>query len=597
MDQRIADSLPYGFKLKGESNTYVIDKVLGQGSFGITYLARYKSTIQGAMGRGTGWIQVAIKEFFMRDMSVRDAATGSLSEMSDDSLSGKYRRAFLREAHNLAGLDHRGIVKVFDVIEANNTVYIVMEYVDGGNLDEYICRRGSLSESEAIPVFREICDAVGHMHRHHMLHLDIKPKNIMLDDDGHPRLIDFGLSKQYTIDGEPESSTTIGLGTPGYAPIEQAERTDTDGSFRPTIDIYALGATLYKMLTGQTPPKASEILNDDELLPSNLQKCGVSKDLIQVVEKAMMPASRMRYQSVDELKKALSEINLPESSSSQKETGDNTEDTVVDVVKAEPKPPVDKNPRHVPKPGHAPSPTPMPPRKGFPKWLYPVIAVIIGLTVYLAIPKSVDSSISKMGVENGYEWVDLGLSVKWATCNVGAEKPEDYGDYYAWGETSTKSSYTWINYKFRTSGDSYENVKFSKYNTESEYGPIDNRSTLDLVDDVARQKWGGSWRMPTLTEFDELIDNCTWTWTALNGVNGYKVTSKISGYTGRSIFLPAAGWRYGTGLIGAGSRGYYWSSSLNTDNPGNARSLYFGSDSRRTDYYRRDGQSVRPVCP
>ena len=193
------------------------------------------------------------------------------------------------------------------------------------------------------------------------------------------------------------------------------------------------------------------------------------------------------------------------------------------------------------------------------------------------------------------QYVDLGLSVKWATCNVGALKPEDYGDYYAWGEIDTKSSYTWTNYRFRTSGDSYSNVQFSKYNTSSSYGTEDNNTSLEMSDDVARQKWGGSWRMPTKDEFAELLNNCTWTQTTLNGVNGYRVTSNKFGYTDRSIFLPSAGWRYNTDLRFVGSSGNYWSSSLDTGRPYYALILNSGHFTSGSD--RSLGQSVRPVCP
>ena len=195
---------------------------------------------------------------------------------------------------------------------------------------------------------------------------------------------------------------------------------------------------------------------------------------------------------------------------------------------------------------------------------------------------------------NGYEYVDLGLSVKWATCNIGAESPEGYGDYFAWGETSPKSDYEWETYKFRTSGDSYDNVKFSKYNTDIDYGPIDTNTTLDLIDDAARTNWGGSWRMPTSAEQDELREKCTWTWTTLNGIKGYKVTSKGNG---NSIFLPAAGYRGGTSVYDAGSIGFYWSSSLRSDRPYRAYYLYFNSDF--VDWFnsnRYEGYPVRAVC-
>lgn len=201
-----------------------------------------------------------------------------------------------------------------------------------------------------------------------------------------------------------------------------------------------------------------------------------------------------------------------------------------------------------------------------------------------------DPNTGATGSENGYEYVDLGLSVKWATCNVGATKPEEYGDYFAWGETQPKRNYDWSTYKW--CNGSYDTQ--TKYNTNSSYGTVDNKTQLELSDDAARANWGGSWRMPTGAELTELRENCTWTWTTQNGVNGYKVTSKKNG---NSIFLPAAGCRYDSSLDYAGSRGYYWSSSLCTDYPLNAWSVYFNSDNVYGDSYsRRYGFSVRPVC-
>ena len=193
---------------------------------------------------------------------------------------------------------------------------------------------------------------------------------------------------------------------------------------------------------------------------------------------------------------------------------------------------------------------------------------------------------------NGHEYVDLGLSVKWATCNVGATKPEEYGDYFAWGETQPKSNYDWSTYKW-CNGSYYTQTK---YNTNSSYGTVDNKTTLDLGDDAARANWGGSWRMPTDAELTELREQCTWTWTTQNGVYGYKVTSKKSGYTSKSIFLPAAGDRYDRSHGDAGIIGYYWSSSLNTGSPNDAWSVDFSDGVSRYHYRRYYGFSVRPVC-
>jgi len=191
------------------------------------------------------------------------------------------------------------------------------------------------------------------------------------------------------------------------------------------------------------------------------------------------------------------------------------------------------------------------------------------------------------------EAVDLGLSVKWASINVGASKPEDYGNYYAWGETETKTDdYKASTYKYYS--DSYKLTKYCNKSSYGNNGITDTKTRLTLEDDVAHVAWGGNWRMPTLAECEELRDNCDWSWVTQNGVKGWKVTSWE---TSRSIFLPAAGYRFDTGLSRVGSYGYYWSSSLSTGYPDRAWNLIFSSDNHSTDYFQRFcGLSVRPVC-
>ena len=190
-----------------------------------------------------------------------------------------------------------------------------------------------------------------------------------------------------------------------------------------------------------------------------------------------------------------------------------------------------------------------------------------------------------------YEAVDLGLpsGIKWATFNVGATKPEEYGGYYAWGETEEKENYSWSTYKW-CNGSS---TTMTKYCTDGSYGIVDDKTVLDPEDDVAHVKWGGSWRMPTLDEQKELFNNCALTWTNQNGVNGYKVTSKSNG---NSIFLPAAGYRNGTAISSCKSYGDFWASSLYSLNSPSAYLLYFGSDIYDWNInYRFQGRSVRPV--
>ena len=181
--------------------------------------------------------------------------------------------------------------------------------------------------------------------------------------------------------------------------------------------------------------------------------------------------------------------------------------------------------------------------------------------------------------------VDLGLSVKWACCNVGATKPEEYGGYYAWGETEEKSDYDWDTYKWCNGED------FTKYCVHKSCGTVDNKTVLDPADDVAHVKWGGSWRMPTRDEIDELVDECNWQWTSLNGVEGHRGT----GPNGNSIFLPAAGFRYGTELYDRGAYGYYWSSSSTYGYCNDAYGLGFYDGDFGWYGHRYYGYSVRPV--
>ena len=187
--------------------------------------------------------------------------------------------------------------------------------------------------------------------------------------------------------------------------------------------------------------------------------------------------------------------------------------------------------------------------------------------------------------------VDLGLpsGTLWADRNVGADSPEDYGDYFAWGETSTKSTYNWSTYKWCRG--SYDTM--TKYCTKSSYGTVDNKTVLDLEDDAAYVNMGTEWRMPTYDEQKELYSQCTWTWTTQNGTKGYKVT----GPNGKSIFLPAAGYRYDSDLDDAGSDGWYWSASLYESNQNGAWYLDFYSTDYGTYGNIRDcGHTVRAVA-
>lgn len=216
--------------------------------------------------------------------------------------------------------------------------------------------------------------------------------------------------------------------------------------------------------------------------------------------------------------------------------------------------------------------------------------------LFVACESDVDNTLKKsgsFGSQNGHEYVDLGLSVKWATCNVGATKPEEYGNYFAWGEIVPKNEYSWSTY-FDTND---EGRTFIMYN---------NRVQLDSIVDAAHTNWGGTWRMPTIAEWAELKNHCTWSswitnYNGISGLNGYLVSGKDE-YASNSIFLPAAGYHYQFSYDGIGYNGSYWSSSLQKSRVSVAYYFYFLSDTLSADYdsgnyYRYYGFSVRPVCP
>ena len=238
------------------------------------------------------------------------------------------------------------------------------------------------------------------------------------------------------------------------------------------------------------------------------------------------------------------------------------------------------------------------------------VLAVIGLFVFTACEKMGED----VGRHKGHKYVDLGLSVKWATCNVGANRPWEYGDYFAWGEVETKEDYYWHTYKYGGMRDGGREVVFlTKYCSDSVIGKdgfVDNKVILELEDDAASVNWGGNWRMPTKEEQDELRDSCEWVWTTQKGVSGCQVI----GPNGNSIFLPAAGFMsygrltcYGDvpdGLVSDGSLGYYWTSSCSC--------IFMGDEACILSFYidgyypegfilgnldRSAGLVVRAVCP
>lgn len=268
-----------------QGGKYKIENVLGQGGFGITYLAE-----QTLLKK-----KVAIKEFFIRELCARDDTT-CVHTITQADMVERYRQKFFKEAQILANLEHPGIVRVTDIFEENNTAYYVMDYVKGESLDNIIKRNGPLSESTALHYITKVADALNYIHLMNANHLDIKPANIMIrQDDDTPILIDFGVSKQYDENKDQTTTTPPGVSN-GYSPIEQY-RPGGVSTFSPQADIYALGATLYKLLTGKTPPNASDILNNG-LPPLPLS---LSPQIRAAIEKAMQPRCIDRPENVNAL--------------------------------------------------------------------------------------------------------------------------------------------------------------------------------------------------------------------------------------------------------------------------------------------------------
>jgi len=445
-------TLKVGSKLKGNSFQYVIDGVLGQGSFGVTYKARGYSKIKGAFGDMEVELPqpIAIKEFFMRDVNQR-GEDGSITGLTEGSLAYNYAQKFRKEAERLAALCHPNIVKVMDFVEANNTFYYVMEFIDGEDISHYM-KGQPLQEGEAVKIIKDVANALQYMHdKHKMLHLDLKPGNIMRrKNDGHIFLIDFGLSKHYNDDGQPDTSTTIGLGTEGYAPIEQGKKATSQNSFRPTIDVYALGGTLFKMLTGETPPAASDILDDEDLLCEIMGKHGVDSQLQGIVEKAMRPSAKRRTASVSEFLFSLSQF------SGEAEEMTRYDEEAQNEEQEEP--------------------------------------VVVDL--------------SSFDIQGQEDYVDLGLSVRWASKNMNADTITSYGHFYK--------------------GIDLDEIK------DWDIIPKNFGGTKN---DPATNVLGKSFRLPTLSEWKELIEKCIWTWTNIDGVSGYLVSAK----NGNKIFLPSVG--------------------------------------------------------
>ncbi len=268
-----------------QSGKYRIVRFISSGGFGCTYEAEHTMLHK----------RVAIKEFFPRDFCNRDSSTNQMvvGALSKKALIDKLRGKFIDEAQAISQMKHPNIVSVSDIFEENGTAYYVMDFIDGQSLSDMVNTRGHLSEAEAKKYILQVADALKYVHSLNRLHLDIKPANIMVDGEDKAILIDFGTSKQYDeLDGE-NTSTIVG-NTPGYAPIEQIGNDVV--KFTPATDIYSLGATFYKLLTGTTPPGANLLASGEELTPI---PDTISPNVRKAITQAMQTNKNKRLQSIE----------------------------------------------------------------------------------------------------------------------------------------------------------------------------------------------------------------------------------------------------------------------------------------------------------
>lgn len=268
-----------------QNGKYRIEGVLGQGGFGITYLAS-----QVALNR-----KVTIKEFFMKELCNRDEQTSQVSVPSMGSVDtvARFRAKFVKEAQTIAALNNPHIIHIHDIFEENGTAYYVMDYLSGGSLSDLVQRDGVLAEATALGYIRQVADSLSYIHARNINHLDIKPSNVLIDGNGNAVVIDFGLSKRYDETGSQTSTTPVGI-SHGFAPLEQYQPGGVS-TFSPTTDIYSLGATLYKLLSGQTPPNATALLDAD----LDLSRLSASPSTKAAIAAAMQPKRKGRPQTVE----------------------------------------------------------------------------------------------------------------------------------------------------------------------------------------------------------------------------------------------------------------------------------------------------------
>lgn len=380
-----------------QGGRYVIHGVLGRGGFGVTYLA------EQVMAKR----RVCIKEFFPKDYYTRGDDTRSLMLASQGFAASmnRYKEKFVKEAQTIAALDHRNIIPIYDVFEENNTAYYVMEYIDGESLSDVIKRRGALAEGDAVEYIRQAAEALGYLHDRRIMHLDIKPGNIMVRrKDNRVVLIDFGLSKHYDEQsGEATSTTPVGV-SHGYAPMEQYKQGGVN-TFSPETDIYSLGATLYALVVGHAPQEAATLITEPLDFPGH-----ISLSLRSAITAAMAISPKGRPASVGEFLAMLNGVGV----------SDKSENTIIIEKPIETdKKPVDEKPKHQ-------TTSEKKSKRKISLWGVFLSIVVFVISVVVMIPLPEDEEY----IEVPREHTEVGVEVITVDQDYLTTAPYDIGDYY-----------------------------------------------------------------------------------------------------------------------------------------------------------------------
>ena len=288
-----------------QNGKYILEKKIGSGGFGITYKGVWKIEVHTPLGATTVDYQIAVKEFFFEEYCSRDTETGHVIVNTEKGreLFDKFKEKLKKEAAILLKLEHPNIVNVSEVFEENNTAYMVMEYVDGKNLKDLIGKGNRYNLEDALKIIKQVGSALHYIHSHNIIHLDIKPANILIDENGNAKLIDFGIAKQYS-DANPETqAVTVATFSKGYSPIEQYA-VNRKEKYGPHTDVYALGATCYHCLTGEVPIESAARL-EEELIPPSRLNPQIPIHVEWAIQKAMELKYKNRFASIADFIEAL----------------------------------------------------------------------------------------------------------------------------------------------------------------------------------------------------------------------------------------------------------------------------------------------------